>query len=426
MSPTTASACRRRSVARTAEASDAPHAGLGPDGRTIVRILSVVGTRPQLIKAAALQPALRSRHDEVFVDTGQHWDESMAGAFFAELGLARPDHSLGVGGGGHGDQTGRMLVALEPILRAERPDAVLVYGDTNSTLAGALAAAKLGIPVAHVEAGLRSFDRRMPEELNRVVTDHVATWSFAPTPAAVANLAAEGIVEGVLEVGDLMQDLAARVSVEVRDPAVLVGIEAALAASARGLRLLPGGYVFATIHRAENRDPDAIRAWAAILGDATGAAGSAHASGVASEAATRPVVLALHPGTRAAVAAAGVTLPPGIRVVDPLGYRTTLALQLHAAAVLTDSGGVQREAAWLRTPCLVLRGTTEWVEAVAGSGGTMVVVGLDVARARAELARLAPRDEAPALAARRAAGLDLPPAGAAEAISAALAAGKPG
>ncbi len=375
-----------------------------------MRILSVVGTRPQLIKAAALQPSLRSRHEEVFVDTGQHWDESMAGVFFAELGLARPDHSLGVGGGGHGDQAGRMLVALEPILIDERPDAVLVHGDTNSTLAGALAAAKLGIPVAHVEAGLRSFDRRMPEELNRVVADHLATWSFAPTPTAVANLAAEGIVDGVLEVGDLMQDLAARVSVEVRDPRVLDDIEAALAAAAPGLRLRPGGYLFATIHRAENRDPVAIRAWAAILGAAAGPPGAP----------SRPVVLALHPGTRAAVEAAGVTLPPGVRVVDPLGYPTTLALQLHAAAVLTDSGGVQREAAWLRTPCLVLRGTTEWVEAVSGSGGTMVVVGLDPELARAELDRLAPPDRAPALAARRAATLDLPPAGAAEAISAAL------
>jgi UDP-GlcNAc3NAcA epimerase len=376
-----------------------------------MRIVSVVGTRPQLIKAAALQPVLRRDHEDIFVDTGQHWDEAMAGAFFGELGLARPQHTLGVGGGGHGHQTGRMLVALEPILVAERPDAVLVYGDTNSTLAGALAAAKLGIPVAHVEAGLRSFDRRMPEELNRVVADHLATWSFAPTPAAVANLAAEGIVEGVVEVGDLMQDLASRISAEVRDPAVLRDVERVLAASAPGLALAPGGYVFATIHRAENRDPAAIRAWASILGDAAGDPGPSR----------RPVILALHPGTRAAVEAAGVTLPAGIRVADPLGYRTTLALQLHAAAVLTDSGGVQREAAWLRTPCLVLRGTTEWVEAVERSGGTMVVVGLDEARARAELARLAPADGAPALAERRAAELDLRPAGAAEAISARLA-----
>jgi UDP-N-acetylglucosamine 2-epimerase len=366
-----------------------------------VRIVSVVGTRPQLIKAAALQPLLRTRHEEVFVDTGQHWDDSMAGAFFGELGLARPDHSLGIGGGGHAEQAGRMLIALEPILTAERPDTVLVYGDTNSTLAGALAAAKLGIPVAHVEAGLRSFDRRMPEELNRVVTDHLATWRFAPTPTAVANLAAEGIVEGVVEVGDLMQDLAAHLSVEVRDPAALGGIDRAL-----GLELVPGGYLFATVHRAENREPAALRAWAELLG--------------AVAAPARPVILALHPGTRVALETEEVALPPTIRVVEPQGYRTTLALQLHAGAVLTDSGGVQREAAWLGVPCLILRGTTEWVEAVAESAGRMVVVGLDRDRAVEALDRLAPAATAEASARIRAAGLDLPPAGAAEAIVAAL------
>ncbi|HTC85226.1 MAG TPA: UDP-N-acetylglucosamine 2-epimerase, partial [Candidatus Acidoferrum sp.] len=273
-----------------------------------MRIVSVVGTRPQLIKAAALQPALRARHVEVFVDTGQHWDEVMAGAFFGELGLARPDYSLGVGGGGHADQTGRMLVALEPVLVAEWPDAVLVYGDTNSTLAGALAAAKLGIPVAHVEAGLRSFDRSMPEELNRVVADHVSRWLFAPTPTAVDNLAAEGISVGVSLVGDLMQDLAARVAGEVRDPAVLEGIGSRI-----GLELRPGGYLFATVHRAENRERAAMAAWRRILSDA---------------ASVRPVVLALHPGTRAALIGAGITLPADVHVVEPQGYRTTLALQL--------------------------------------------------------------------------------------------------
>jgi UDP-GlcNAc3NAcA epimerase len=383
-----------------------------------VRILSVVGTRPQLIKAAALQPALRARHHEVFVDTGQHWDEAMAGAFFGELGLARPDHSLGVGGGGQADQVGRMLIALEPAMATEAPDAILVYGDTNSTLAGALAGAKLGIPVAHVEAGLRSFDRSMPEEVNRVVADHLAVWCFAPTPAAVANLRVEGIADGVLLVGDLMQDLAARVSREVRDPAVLAGIAAAIGrdgatgsqagpAGTAGPDLTPGAYVLATVHRAENRDPDAIRAWLAIL-DAASLGGA------------RPVVLPLHPGTREAVTAAGERIPDGVVVLPPLGYRTMLALQLHAAAVLTDSGGVQREAAWLGTPCLVLRRTTEWVEAVADSGGTMVVVGLDPARAAAELARLARPDEAPALAVARARDVDIPASGAAGAIAAAL------
>lgn len=366
-----------------------------------MRIVSVVGTRPQLIKAAALQPALRARHTEVFVDTGQHYDEAMAGTFFGELGLPRPDHSLGVGGGSHAEQLATMLTGLEPILTAERPDAVLVYGDTNSTLAGALAAAKLGIPVAHVEAGLRSFDRRMPEEINRVVTDHLSHWLFAPTPTAVANLAHEGITDGVTLVGDLMQDLAARVGAEVRDPAVLAEVGRALRI---GLR--PGGYCFATIHRADNREPAALRAWVALL-DAVASPG-------------RPVVLALHPGTRVALEREGVSVGPGVRVVEPLGYRSSLALQLHAAAVLTDSGGVQREAAWLETPCLVLRPTTEWVEAVESSGGRMVVVGLDRGRAVAELERLAPLDQAPEVARRRAARLALEPAGAAEAIAAAL------
>jgi UDP-N-acetylglucosamine 2-epimerase len=365
-----------------------------------VRIVSVVGTRPQLIKAAALLPSLRARHQEIFVDTGQHHDATMAGSFFAELDLPEPDHSLGVGGGSHAEQTARTLERLEPILVAQRPDAVLVYGDTNSTLAGALAAAKLGIPVAHVEAGLRSFDRRMPEEVNRVIADHLSRWLFAPTPTAVANLASEGITEGVVEVGDLMQDLAARMVGEVRDPAVLGPIGERL-----GLPLTPGGYLFVTIHRAENREPEAMRAWTAMLAEA---------------AALRPVVLALHPGTAAALVSAGIPLTPEVHVVPPQGYRTALSLQLHAAAVMTDSGGVQREAAWLGVPCLVLRGSTEWVEAVADSGGSMVVVGLDGTKARAELARLAPPLEAPRAAAERARDLDMRPAGAADAIAACL------
>ena len=358
-----------------------------------MRIVSVVGTRPQLIKAAALTPVLRARHEEILVDTGQHWDEAMAGAFFAELGLPRPDHGLGIGGGGQAEQTARMLAALEPIVRDANADAVLVYGDTNSTLAGALVAAKLNVPVAHVEAGLRSFDRRMPEEVNRVVADHLSSWLFAPTPTAVANLAAEGIVDGVTEVGDVMQDLAARTVPAIRDPGALAALDP-------GLR--PGGYCFATIHRAENRSVAAMTAWAALLG------------AVATP--RRPVILALHPGTRVALEEAGIALPADVRVVEPQGYRTTLALQLHAAAVLTDSGGVQREAAWLGVPCLVLRGTTEWVEAVAGSDGRMVVIGLDRDRAVAELARLAPETEAGRRAEDRARTVELAPSGAVDAI----------
>jgi UDP-GlcNAc3NAcA epimerase len=338
------------------------------------------------------------------VDTGQHWDEAMAGVFFRELGLPVPDETLGVGGGSHAEQTAGMLRGVEAILERERPDAVLVYGDTNSTLAGALAAAKLTIPVAHVEAGLRSFDRRMPEEINRIVADHLSRWRFAPTPAAVANLAAEGVTEGVVLVGDLMQDLAARVSREIVDPTALA------AAPVDGLA--PGSYLFATIHRAENRAPGAVRAWAALL------------AAVARP--RRPVVLALHPGTLAALRASGASPGPDVRVVEPLGYRTSLALQLHAAAVLTDSGGVQREAGWLGTPCLVLRGTTEWVELLESSAGRMRLVGLDTAAAVEALAALAPLEDAAAIAARRAATLDVPSAGAADAIADALADEEPG
>lgn len=366
-----------------------------------MRIVSVVGTRPQLIKAAALQPVLRRDHEDIFIDTGQHYDHVMAGSFFGELGLAEPDHALGIGGGGHGAQTGRMLIALERLLESAAPDAVVVYGDTNSTLAGALAAAKLGIPVAHVEAGLRSHDRRMPEELNRLVADHLSTWHFAPTAAAVANLANEGIVDGVFEVGDLMLDLAARISAEVRDPAALAEVAVRL-----GQPLQPGRYLFATVHRAENRTPEAIVAWTGLLG--------------AVALPQRPVVLALHPGTRVALEAAGVKLPEGVLVVEPQGYRSSLALQLHAAAVLTDSGGVQRESAWLGVPCLVLRSTTEWVETVGGPGSSAVLVGLDRELALREIGVRAPIELSPNLAAERATGLRLVGAGAAEKISAAL------
>lgn len=370
-----------------------------------MRILSVVGTRPQLIKAAALQPVLRRDHHERFVDTGQHYDDEMAGSFFAELGLARPDHALGVGGGSGAEQVARMLLALEPLMLEDAPDAVLVYGDTNSTLAGALTAAKLGVPVAHVEAGLRSHDRRMPEELNRILTDHVSRWCFAPTQAAVANLRAEGITDGVVRVGDLMQDLASRVSAEVRDPAELERV-----ASSPGWmapRLEAGRYLFATVHRAENRERDAVPRWLAILG--------------AAATPERPVIVALHPGTRAVIGRLGLRLPPDVHAVPPQGYRTTLTLQLHAAAVFTDSGGVQREAAWLGTPCLVLRESTEWVELLESAPESMALVGLDLGRALATLTRMAPPGRAEEDAERRAITLDLPPANAAEAISASLA-----
>jgi UDP-N-acetylglucosamine 2-epimerase len=245
----------------------------------------------------------------------------------------------------------------------------------------------------------------MPEEIKRVLVDHLATWCFAPTPAAVGNLAAEGIRAGVELVGDLMQDLAARVSQGIRDPGVLAALVGLPAGVAAGLR--PGGFLFATVHRAENREPAALAEWASLL------------SAVARP--DRPVLLSLHPGTRAALTRAHVRLGSDVIVTEPLGYRAALALQLHAAGVLTDSGGVQREAAWLGTPCLVLRDRTEWVETVAGEGARSVLVGRDAAAATEALDRLAPLSDAARLAALRAAALSIPPAGAAARIRDALA-----
>jgi len=245
----------------------------------------------------------------------------------------------------------------------------------------------------------------MPEEVNRVIADHLATWCFAPTPTAIANLAREGIVEGAVEVGDLMQDLASRVGREIRGPEALRQAGNALAeAGAPELMgmLESDAFLFATMHRAENREPAALAVWPQMLGDAVQP--------------NRPLILALHPGTRAALERADIVLPPGIRVVEPLVYRTSLTLQLHAAAVLTDSGGIQREAAWLGTPCLVLRSTTEWVEAVEESDGRMIIVGLDHAALAAALERLAPPAVAAPLARERAEHLDLAPAGAARRI----------
>ena len=366
-----------------------------------MRLVHVVGTRPQLIKVAALLPAFRGSHEQVLVDTGQHWDERMAGAFFAELELPRPDHTLHAGGGSHASQVARMLTALEPVLIAERPDAVVVYGDTNSTLAGALTAATLGIPVAHIEAGMRSFDRRMPEERNRVVVDHLATWCFAPTATAVTNLGAEGIRAGVIEVGDLMQDLASRVAATIlASDALRQAGDALIPVYGQRLPgpLRPGGFVFATIHRAENRDTEALALWPQILAESVRPG--------------RPVILALHPGTRSALESAAIALGEDIHAVEPLGYRTSLTLQLYAAAVLTDSGGIQREASWLGTPCIVLRNTTEWVEAVGASDGRMVIAGLDGARVREALDRLAPAGRSEADARERVRTFALPPAGA--------------
>jgi UDP-GlcNAc3NAcA epimerase len=309
-----------------------------------LKCVTVVGARPQFIKAATVSRALRARSGlrEVLVHTGQHYDDNMSKVFFSEMEIQPPDHNLGVGSASHGAQTGQMLAAIEVILLAEPPDCVLIYGDTNSTLAGALAACKLHIPVAHVEAGLRSFNRRMPEEMNRILADHAADLLFAPTETAVANLAREGIAGAkVINVGDVMYDAALFYGERAeRDSRVLDRV---------GVAGVP--YVLATVHRAENTDdPRRLRTILAAL------------AGVAAQ---LPVVLPLHPRTRATLAREGLTdLVGQLRVIDPVGYLDMVMLERHASLVVTDSGGVQKEAFFHGVPCVTLRDETEWVELV--------------------------------------------------------------
>ncbi|MGI8526923.1 MAG: non-hydrolyzing UDP-N-acetylglucosamine 2-epimerase [Pseudolabrys sp.] len=303
-------------------------------------ILSVIGARPQFIKAAPLSRALRQRQGlrEITAHTGQHFDREMSDVFFEELGIPRPEHHLDIHGGAHAEMTGRMMIALEKLSYEVKPDVVLVYGDTNSTLAGALVAAKMFVPIAHVEAGLRSF-RPMPEEINRVLADRVSRWLFCPTPAAVDNLAAEGIRKGVHLVGDVMYDT------------TLLMVERARAHSTilARLGLQPGKFDLATVHRAENTDtPEALAAVVAYLSE---------------QAREYPVMLPIHPRTRAAAARSGIDLS-ALRIIEPVGYLDMTALLAGCRRVLTDSGGLQKEAYFHRKPCVTLRDATEWVETV--------------------------------------------------------------
>ena len=327
-----------------------------------MKVVTVLGARPQFIKAAPLSRALAARPgvEEVLVHTGQHYDAQMSDVFFRELGIPAPRHHLGVGGLGHGAMTGRMLEAIEGVLLAERPNAVLVYGDTNSTLAGALAAAKLHVPVAHVEAGLRSFNMAMPEEVNRRLTDHVSRWLFAPTAAAVANLAREGIESGVHRTGDVMYDAALQFGETARRRS---GVLARLG-------LAGGGYLLATVHRAENTDdPARLRAIFAALAEVS--------AGI-------PVVLPLHPRTRKLLAGIGFRAPPGLRMIDPVGFLDMAMLEQSARAIATDSGGVQKEAYFYGVPCVTLREETEWVELVE-AGANRLAPPLDAGAVAAAL-----------------------------------------
>lgn len=304
-----------------------------------MKIATVVGARPQFIKAASVSRVLRRDHQEILIHTGQHYDTNMSDIFFDELHIPRPDFHLGIGSGRHGAQTGAILEKVEEVLIQETPDALLVYGDTNSTLAGALAASKLHIPVIHIEAGLRSFNRRMPEEINRILTDHLSGWLSCPTETAVKNLSAEGITEGVSQDGDVMYD------------AFLYNLELAKEKSnilhTQGLG--PKSYILCTIHRAENTDDPArltqiLKALSKI---------------------SLPVVLPLHPRTRKIVHELGLTsLLNRINVIEPVGYLDMITLEANTLKLVTDSGGVQKEAYFAGVPCITMRDETEWVETV--------------------------------------------------------------
>lgn len=305
-----------------------------------MRVMTVVGARPEFIQTAPVSQVLRQQHLEILVHTGQHYDVRMSQVFFEDLGVPEPDYNLGVGSGSHAQQTGQIMIRLEPIIQDEQPDWVLVYGDTNTTAAAGLVAAKLSVPLAHIEAGLRSHDRTMPEEINRVITDHLSDLLFAPTQAAVDNLQAEGLVAGVHQVGDVRVDLLADLARwDVPEPA-----------QTRQAQGLPADGVFAlvTIHRAGNTDRvERLGGIVAALNDLS-----------------LPVVLPAHPRLQKMMARHGLTFSSNVQVIEPVGFLGMMALLQACAVVLTDSGGLQKEAYLLRRPVVTVRDNTEWVETV--------------------------------------------------------------
>lgn len=338
------------------------------------KILTILGARPQFIKASVVSHALAQSDQlrEVLVHTGQHFDANMSDVFFTELGMPRPAYALDIHGGMHGAMTGRMLAEVEKVLLIEKPEAVLVYGDTNSTLAGALAAAKLHIPVAHVEAGLRSFNMAMPEEINRILTDRISRWLFTPTAAAADHLQREGFAAAqIIPVGDVMYDVALHHGARVQDDGGLLG----------RLGLKPKNYVLATIHRAENTDhPQRL---AAIV------------DALMTIAQTLPVVWPLHPRTRAVLQQAGQfdALAQCVRLIDPVGYIDMVQLEKYAALIATDSGGVQKEAFFYEVPCVTLRDETEWVELVAAGWNRLASPGSAISLVQSIKAALGSRGQ---------------------------------
>jgi UDP-GlcNAc3NAcA epimerase len=324
------------------------------------RIVTIVGARPQFIKAAVLSRLIRSdewngKFHETIIHTGQHYDINMSEVFFNDMKIPEPEIHLNIGGGTHGEMTGKMLIQIETELLRLKPDLVVVYGDTNSTLAGALAASKSHIPVAHIEAGLRSFFKKMPEEQNRVLTDHLSEWLFCPTDISIQNLAKEGITQGVHIVGDIMLDASLFYRRILKDEEVL-GISRLINIKGLPTEVLNGSFALATVHRAENTDdPEKL----------------ANIVGAFNELGTN-IILPLHPRTRKYVSEAGLVFNSNVLVIDPIGYFEMLELEMNCKCIITDSGGIQKEAYFLQKPCITLREQTEWVETVDNGWNTLV------------------------------------------------------
>ncbi|MDS1003602.1 UDP-N-acetylglucosamine 2-epimerase (non-hydrolyzing) [Clostridium sporogenes] len=312
-----------------------------------MKILTVVGVRPQFIKAAVVCNTIRKEHEEVLVHTGQHYDNNMSKVFFEELQIPKPDYNLEIGSGNHGDQTGRMLMKLEKIYLKERPDLVLVYGDTNSTLAGALSASKLLIPVAHIEAGLRSFNMDMPEEQNRILTDHISKLLFAPTITAEKNLYTEGINKYVYNVGDVMFDAVLHFKKLAKQNETILD----------KISVKSGEYILATIHRAENTNN--INKLKNII--------------EALNISKRKIVLPLHPRSKKYMEDYNLKFSDNVKLIKPLGYLDMITLEMNSEKIITDSGGVQKEAFFMKKPCITIRNETEWIETV--QDGWNVIVG---------------------------------------------------
>lgn len=313
-----------------------------------MKILTVIGARPQFIKAATVSNKIRNNNNsEILVHTGQHYDNNMSDIFFNELGIPKPDYNLNIGSSNHGHQTGSMLIALEEIYQKENPDMVLVYGDTNSTLAGSLCASKLLIPVAHVEAGLRSFNKAMPEEQNRILTDHISDLLFTPTLTAVNNLKNENVTKGVHNVGDVMYDAINLFKERAKEVSKIT----------EKLDLEPNKYVLSTIHRAENTN--SIERLTSILKALSNSG--------------KKIVLPLHPRTKKFIEEYNLHIGNNIQIIDPVGYLDMISLQENSQKIVTDSGGVQKEAYFLKKPCITMRDETEWVETV--QNGWNVIVG---------------------------------------------------